>query len=141
MVVVPASMPVSMPEPAVMVPIAGVLLDHVPPAGLPVRAVVEPSHTCIGPLMPVGKGFTTIVIDLVQPPTPWVMEVVPANRPVTTPVADTVPTAGLLLLQVPPGVELSVVDCPTQMLVAPVITAGNALTVNTADVRQPLGNV
>ena len=56
-VVVPARIPPSVPVPIPIVPIAGVLLVHVPPVGVPDRVVVEPSHTCSDPLMPVGRGF------------------------------------------------------------------------------------
>lgn len=89
--------------------------------------------------MPVGSAFTSTTVERLQPPTVYIIDVVPAVRPVTTPAADTVPTAGVLLLQVPPVVvHVSVVVPFTQMLVIPVITAGNGLTVSTAVLRQPL---
>jgi len=68
--------------------------------------------------------------------------VVPALRPVTTPPAVTVPTAGVLLLHVPPAVvQVRVVVPFTQMLVAPVSTAGRGVTVSTAVLRQPVDSV
>ena len=58
------------------------------------------------------------------------MTVVPAEIPVTTPEELMVPTAGLLLLHVPPGVaELNVVVSPIQTSSVPVIGSGNGLTV------------
>ena len=63
-VVVPDVRHPSTPEPNPIVPTAGVLLDHAPPAGDPVSVIEELSHNCIGvPLIPVGLAFinTTIV--------------------------------------------------------------------------------
>ncbi len=62
------------------------------------------------------------------------MLAVPAVIPDTTPVpAPTVATAVLLLLHAPPVlVVLSVVVCPTQALVLPVMAAGSGFTVATA---------
>ena len=52
------------------------------------------------------------------------MVVVPLVIPVTTPDVFTVPTAGVLLLQVPPGVALlSAVVAPVQTVSVPVIGA------------------
>jgi hypothetical protein len=68
------------------------------------------------------------------------IEVVPALRPVTTPAADMVPTAGVLLLHVPPVVVLASVVVPfTQMLVMPVMTAGSGFTVIVTLLTQPVG--
>lgn len=56
----------------------------------------------------------------------------PANAPVTTPVAGITVALPLLLAQAPPaGLLLNVVLCPIHMLVAPVITEGNGFTVAT----------
>jgi hypothetical protein len=58
--------------------------------------------------------------------------VVPAAIPVTAPVVLTVPMAVVPLLQVPPGVVFdNMVDCPTQVVVVPVMGAGTAFTVAT----------
>ncbi len=142
MVVVPGAMPVRLPEPAVIVPMEGVLLDQVPPVGVPVIVTADPWHTWIGPLMPVGDGFTRTSTERLQPPDVYTILVEPPLRPLTTPVDDTVPITGLLLLQVPPGVALlNVVVCPTHTLVPPVITAGSAFTENTAVLRQPVESV
>lgn len=67
---------------------------------------------------------------------------VPAESPVTTPVALIEPWVVLLLDHVPPaGVLLSVVVRPTHTVAGPVIAVGNALTVATTEEAQPVGNV
>lgn len=64
--------------------------------------------------------------------------VVPPDTPYTTPAPETVPTAVLELLHAPPDVaHASVVVCPTQTVVVPVIEDGFALTVTTAVAWQP----
>lgn len=50
MVVVPAVMPVTVPEP-LMVPTAAVLLAHVPPLTLLLSARLLPTHTAVPPVM------------------------------------------------------------------------------------------
>lgn len=63
-----AEIPDKIPEPIPIEAIAGMLLIHVPPAGLPVSVVVEPSHTCIGvPLILVGFAFTSITMVRAHP--------------------------------------------------------------------------
>jgi hypothetical protein len=90
--------------------------------------------------MPVGNAFTSTTAERLQPPTVYIIEVVPALSPVTTPDVDTVPTAGVLLLHVPPVVVLVRVVVPfTQMLVMPVMTAGSGFTVIVALLTQPVG--
>ncbi len=67
---------------------------------------------------------------------------VPANTPVTTPVAGLMVELPLLLLQMPPIVALlSTVVAPIHTLVTPVITAGDVFTVRTAVLLQPDANV
>ncbi len=67
------------------------------------------------------------------------MVVVPAATPVTVPVEFMVATAVLLLAQVPPEVasERAIVD-PAHTELAPVIAAGNGLTVMVADLEHPV---
>src|ERR1700752_3196741 len=69
-----------------------------------------------------------------------VMTVVPATNPVTIPVAEpTLPAVGLLLLHVPPVVaSVRVVLPPTHTLAVPLITPGNAFTVTTVVILQPV---
>ena len=66
----------------------------------------------------------------------------PGVIPVTTPPALILPTAGALLLHVPPAVVSdSVTVSPGQTVFGPVIGAGNGLTVNTCVAIQPVGKV
>ena len=76
------------------------------------------------------------------------MVVVPAAIPVTTPPDETVPTAVLVLVNVPPPVPLavSVVVAPTHTVAVPLMVPGvaNGLTVTTcvaATDPQPLVTV
>ncbi len=67
---------------------------------------------------------------------------VPANTPVTTPVAGLTDALPLLLLHMPPIVALlSAVVAPIQILVTPVITAGDVFTVSVAVLLQPVESV
>ena len=62
----------------------------------------------------------------------------PLPMPVTTPEVPTMALAGILLDHVPPEVaSLKDVVDPTQTVGVPVIMAGSALTVITADAEQP----
>lgn len=103
------------------------------PAGPPVRLRGLPTHT--GPLFEaVGDGSAltvTVVLTEQLVGRVYVITEVPAVTPVTTPVEGlTVATAGVALLQVPPGVALlNVVVALTHTLVVPEIAAGNGLTV------------
>jgi hypothetical protein len=65
---------------------------------------------------------------------------VPAAIPVTTPVDGLMAaTDGLAIDHVPPaGVEISVLDAPWHTGVLPVMLAGVALAVNTADTKHPV---
>jgi hypothetical protein len=76
----------------------------------------------------------------------YVIVVVPAATPVTTPDDDPiVAIAGVLLVQVPPdGVPDNIIVEPTHTAMVPVelVTAdGNGLTVTVAVRIQPVGNV
>ena len=63
----------------------------------------------------------------------------PAVTPVTMPVDEPTVALPLLASQVPPGVmSFSVVVCPTQTVLMPVIAAGSGLTVTTNVLRQPV---
>jgi hypothetical protein len=68
---------------------------------------------------------------------------VPPDTPVTTPDATTtVATDGVLLLHVPPALELlKVMDDAWQNTTLPVIAAGNGLTVTIPVMMQPVGAV
>ncbi len=62
------------------------LLLHVPPPGVHVRVVVDPSHTTAVPLIPVGADSTVNTAELEQPAlTVYNIVTVPADTPVTKP--------------------------------------------------------
>jgi hypothetical protein len=69
MVVVPAAMPVTTPV-ADIEPLAGVLLLHVPPAGVLVSVVVAPTHTlnvpAIGPTVAAASGKVVWVVSQIS---------------------------------------------------------------------------
>ena len=119
---------------------AGLMLQ-VPPGLASASVLHSPTHTLCVPVITAGDGVTVTTIELLQPlPRDVVIVVVPADMPVTTPVVgSTVPTAGTLLLQVPPGEdEVSVVVSPTHTLAVPVIVPGPAFTVTVAVAKQPV---
>lgn len=60
MVVLPGAMPVTVPV-VDIVPAAGLLLTHVPPAGALLSSVVLPWHTAVVPAIGAGSGFTLTV--------------------------------------------------------------------------------
>lgn len=128
----PALTPVTTPEPAPTDPVVGTLLVHVPPDDASLNVVVKPTHTFVTPVIAAGSGLTVTGVVAKQP-VPKVYEIigVPVANPATIPVpAPTDPSAGLLLLHVPPVVpSLNVVVEPTHTFVVPVITAGLGLTV------------
>ena len=70
------------------------------------------------------------------------MTEVPADTPVTMPEDEpTVAMDGLPLLQVPPPLHERMMVEPTQTLPEPVMGPGDALTVTTAVMKQPVGSV
>ena len=69
---VPAAIPVIKPVAASIVALAGVALDHVPPAVVLVHVVVNPIHNGVVPVMVWATGAFTVtvfVVVLTQPPT------------------------------------------------------------------------
>ena len=111
-----ADTPVTTPVPIPTLAVAGALLVHVPPAVGCVRVVVSPSHTDVAPTIGAGAAVTVATTVLVQPAlNEYVTIVVPADTPYRTPVVEPmVPTARLLLLQVPPdAVVVNVPVLPT----------------------------
>jgi hypothetical protein len=127
--------PVTTPVPATTVAtLVGLLLHEPPPVKL-VSVVVPPSHTCKVPVIGNGTGFTVATAVLKQPvPSVYVIVVVPLEIPVSTPVVTSiVPTAGVVLAHVPPGVVVVSVVVPfTHTCKEPPILAGNAYTVTVA---------
>jgi hypothetical protein len=138
MVAVPPLMPETTPA-GLTVATAGVLVLHVPPAGVTVSVVVVAwqNDTAVVGLIVVGVANTVIVSRSKQPARPYEITAVPAATPVTTPAA-TVALAGVLLLHVPPGAEaVSGIVLPIQTeLAGPLIVADGGLmtTVNVPDV-------
>ena len=101
-------MPLTRPVPKPTVAIAGRLLVHVPPGTGWLNDDVIPSHALSVPTIATGAGVTVTTIVDVQPAlNAYVIVVVPGLMPVTIPVAEPIlPTAGVLLAQLPPGVLL-----------------------------------
>lgn len=135
-----ADTPVTRPVPKPTVAIAGMLLVHVPLATGWLNVVVNPSHTLSVPVIATGAGVTVTTIVDVQPALKaYVIVVVPVDTPQTTPVAEpTVPTDGVLLAQLPPGVLfVNVIQEPIHTFVGPTIGAAADTTVITIVTEQP----
>jgi hypothetical protein len=100
-------------------------------------------HTVLAPVIATGEALTDTANDAAQPVgNVYTIDGVPAVTPVTTPAELTVACAVLLLVHVPPDViSANAVVRPVQTLLAPVIPAGNALTVNGKVATQPVGSV
>ena len=137
--VVPTVRPVT--RPADTLATAPLLLLHIPPATVSVKATVLPVHT-VALAGANAVGVLSTVIDFVaeQPaPVVYKMFVVPAATPVTVPEVPTVAVPGDALLHVPPAVTSpSEAVAPTHMFTAPggVIAAGLAFTVTGAPTAQ-----
>lgn len=129
----PADTPVTTPVPELIVALEVNMLDHTPLPGVAPKAVVLPTHTDAVPVIAPGANDTVTTLVVKQPVANWyVIVLVPASTPVTTPAILTVATAGVLLLQTPPPVELEkVVVEPTQTVGVPEMLLGNGLTVTT----------
>lgn len=68
-VVVPTVIPPTTPVVASTVPIDGLLLLHVPPAGVEVSVVVAPRHAILIPVIADGVGVTVTTATELQPAT------------------------------------------------------------------------
>ncbi len=139
-----ADTPPTTPVPKPTVPIAGVLLVHVPPVTGCVSVVVCPSHTALAPTIGAGAGVTVTTNVEVHPAlSEYVIVVVPGagveDIPPTMPVdVPTVPMEGVLLDHEPPGVLLvSIIVEPTHTLVGPTIGAAADTTVIIMVTAQP----
>ncbi len=126
----PAISGVSTPD-ALIVAKADILTDHVPPGVALVYVAVVPRHTVSGPSTGCGVGFTVIVFVAKQPPTVYVIVVVPALTPVMMPdVNPIVAIDGLLLIHVPPaGKPRYVVDPTSHIMLLPEMRAVVVVTV------------
>jgi hypothetical protein len=140
-IAVPVAMPVTIPVEDPMVAINVLPLAQVPPPGLPLSVVVEPTQTlALGLAIIVGNGFTVTTAVMRQPVgAVYVTKHVGAPIPVTIPVdAPIFNIAGQALLHVPPAVAfVRLVVEPTQTDSVPPIAGGFGLTVAMAVVTQP----
>lgn len=130
---------IPVPPPTVAVPLPELVLQ-VPPPTLFVAVTVAALHTRSVPPIAAGTGFTDIVVAVAQPvDAVYVTFVVPFEMPATTPGEPevfTVPTAVLLLLQVPPvGVGVRDVVDPTHTDDDP-DNVGEAFTVIVVETEQ-----
>jgi hypothetical protein len=133
------TIPVSEPTVAIEV----LLLLQVPPGVILLKFAVVPTQADKGPVIRAGSGFTVITAVAMQPEESiYVITVVPAETPVTTPVeGPTVATAVFELLHTPvPGAVKVIVD-PTQTLPGPEIGPAPMLTVTVTETEQPEGSV
>ncbi len=139
----PPLTPVTTPVPEPIVAVASGLMLQVPPVESVLSVVVWPTHVVAVPVIGSGTGFTVMMRVLKQPaPAVYVTSVVPALVPVTIPVVTPIVAIEPEIVQVPPaGVQFIVVVLPAHTLAAPVISPGNAFTVTTIVLRQPVGSV
>jgi hypothetical protein len=136
MLVVPEFKPVTLPL-ASTVPTEGDELLHVPPLIPLLSTVLVPGQMLADPVR-AGADDDTVNTSLALQPelVVKVMPVVPADRPLTTPAALTVPTAVLLLLQLPVVPPLNAEVPPAHTLSEPLIT-GVVFTFTVAVREQP----
>ena len=85
----------------------GLLVVHTPPPGALLSVAVRLMQIFAGPIIAVGPTSTVTEVVVKQPvPAVYVTLRPPAVIPVRTPAGEMVPTATLLVLQVPPGERL-----------------------------------
>jgi hypothetical protein len=140
---VPAERPVTIP---VLPTVATEVLadDHVPPVEVLVNVMEDPAMTEDTPVIEpaIGVLFTVIVLVAIAVPQVFVFEYVITTTPlpvtVTIPVLPTVAISTLLLIQLPPAIELiRVVDDPVHNSEAPVIVAVSMLS-DTVTITDPV---
>ena len=123
----PADTGVTPPDVSPIVATPGLLLVNESPGPVAQDMVpVVPMHKAATPVIGARvEGLTVTSRVTEQPPlTAYVIVVIPAALPLTTPVVPTVAIAVLLLLHVPPAVVLaSVVDRPGVTVAVPVMPA------------------
>jgi hypothetical protein len=141
--VVPVSMPETIPVDGAIVADAGVPLVQVPPLVASASVVVLPAHTLNVPVMAAGSGLTVYTFVALQPvDSMYIIVDVPADSADTIPALVTVPTVVVPLLHVPPaGAEDKVVVAPSHAMAVPVMAEGVRLTVTVLCTLQPVGNV
>jgi hypothetical protein len=127
----PAATPVTVPS-VPMVATVVLLLLHVPHVDDVLNIVEAPTHSVPEPVIVPAAGFTVNTAYDWQPvDTVYVISVVPAVKPITTPdVEPMVATVVLLLLHETPPVEpVNVVEEPSHRDNEPLIADGSELTV------------
>lgn len=136
MYAVPSALAVSWPLVLPMLTSVGSELDHLPPGTVLCRSYCEPRHCFIVPVIGSGVWNTCTLVVTKQPVgIVYVMMAMPALSLVTSPVASTSATPGLLVLQVPPGIASLSNDVDGDSKVAehncvsPVIGSGTGFTV------------
>ena len=116
----------------VATPVAELL--HIPPATPSESVMVNVWQTGALPTIADGCGLTVTTAVLLQPPAMvYVIVAVPADTPVTSPVADTVAVPVLLHVPLPVASVSAVVD-PAHTLKVPVMAAGVGFTVTSVTV-------
>lgn len=123
--------PVTTPVLGLTVNVAGHADDQVPPGDAVDSVIVDPEQTDVGPVIG-GAADTTVTTSwAAQPPTVYLIVVVPGVDPITIPVkAPTEATVTGVLVHTPPAVVLvSVMVAPTQTLDGPLMAEGNGFTV------------
>lgn len=130
MVVVPARIPDT--TPVATLAVVGMLLFQTPPLVASVSVVVSPTHTLGVPVMAAGVSVTVTTWVVAHPvPSVYVINAVPVDTPLTTPVVPPIDIFELVLLHAPPGVaSVSILINPVQIWRLPVITDGSGFTVN-----------
>ena len=108
MVAVPAVAPAVTTPVLPTLAMVALLLLHTPPPVASASVLVAPVHAYKVPVIAAGDALTVTVARAVQPDAiVYVIVAVPADTPVSAPVAAfMVATPVLLLLHVPPGVVL-----------------------------------
>ena len=131
-VAVPVALPVTIPV-AVIEAVVGSVLLHKPPPVASLSDVVSPRHTVSVPDLAAGCVTTVTMVVAAHAPIVYDITVVPTPIPVTTPVVDIVPTAGVTLLHVPPPVasDKFMENAWHTGVVFPVIFTGCVFTVTT----------
>ena len=125
-----------------MFSIDGLALVHIPSGFSLVCTIVNPGHTAAGPPISDGSAFTVTTAVRKQPLADvYVILVVPAAIPFTTPAALIVATVVALAHVPPPEALSSVVVCPAHTSCTPVIGSGSGFTTSDVVRIHPVGNV
>lgn len=102
-----------------------------PPGGVATSVVVKPTEQSASVPDTIGAGDTVTTAVANSAATTYEIVVVPAEKPVTTPLELTVATEGFELSHAPPSVvSKSGVEEPTHVVKMPVIGATAALAVS-----------